>query len=104
MSERVYDKDIDEIVARPGEAFVVELAGQPGGGYVWALDIDRDDVECAEMDATDSTSSIGGSDRQRFRITPGAAGTATIVMWYGRPWESEPDERRSVRLTVRDDG
>lgn len=103
MGERVFDEDTTEISVRPGETFILELEGQPGAGYEWRIEFD-DAVDIEELDATGSAGGIGGASRQRFRLNPRHPGVRSIHLEYGRPWETKPEDRKTVTLRVIEDG
>lgn len=100
MDERVFYRDVTEINSLPGETFILELEGQPTAGYEWRLEPGDSGVDFEELDATQDADGIGGTSRQRFRIHPRFPGVSTIVLEYGRPWEIELVETKTVTLRV----
>ena len=100
MEERVFYKDVTEINSLPGETFILELQGHSTAGYEWRLELGDSGVDFEELDATRDADAIGGATRQRFRIHPRLPGVSTIVLEYGRPWEIDLVETKTVTLRV----
>jgi predicted secreted protein len=94
-----FDKDSGPIRARVGEPFAVELEAIPGAGYVWSLPHPPDTLPVVEA-TTQPGRGIGGGARQEFIFRPTTPGSATLVIEYGRPWESAPLEKVEIPVQV----
>ena len=96
----VYQQNDDEIVARVGESFTVELEGIPTAGYEWKLAQDDSKFRLVKKDYAHPGASIGGATKERFHIKASQPGSTTLTFNYKRPWESEVQETKSFRLRV----
>ena len=100
MSRRVYDQTATEIACRTGDAFELSLEALPSAGYEWRVQVDEARATVTELPAQIGGEDFGGSTRQRFRVEPLASGRTAMRLTYGRPWEAEPEEARTVRLII----
>ncbi len=90
-----------EVLATTGD-LQVELAETPTSGYRWEVEGAAPGVEQLGDDYRESPGELvaGGSGIRTFRLHAPAAGSFELAFVLRRPWESEPLERRHVRLVV----
>ena len=96
----VYQQQDDEIVARVGETFTVELESVPTAGYEWGLAQDDSRFRLVKKDYAHPGAGIGGATKERFQIEALQPGSTTLTFKYKQPWESEVLETKSFRLRV----
>jgi predicted secreted protein len=90
-----------EVRGAPGD-LKVELAETPTSGYRWEVERAVPGVEVMGDDYLESPGELvaGGSGLRTFRLHATAAGSYELAFVLRRPWESEPLERRHIRLVV----
>lgn len=94
------------LTLRVGEPTQVEFEGTPGTGAEWRFDseagfnADRIDVEALGY-GEPLNDRIGGPAMFGFRLSPLAQGIVRLDFEYGRSWEDEPWDRRSLWVYVR---
>lgn len=88
-----------------GDIVVVQLRGNPSGGYLWQL---VDTVKEAVLEALeegefvpDDPAVCGGSGVWKFRFRAVASGTTPLDFVYRRPWEEETPDSFSVIIYVK---
>jgi inhibitor of cysteine peptidase len=96
----IYYQQDNEIVVQVGEAFVVELDGNPTTGYAWELAQDNERFRLVEKDYAQPGTGVGGSTRERFQIEALKPGSTTLSFEYKRPWETEVLDKKSFSLRV----
>jgi inhibitor of cysteine peptidase len=76
-----------------GDIVVVQLRGNPSGGYLWQL---ADTVKEAVLESLgegefvpDDPNVCGGSGAWKFRFRAIASGSTPLDFAYRRPWEEE---------------
>jgi predicted secreted protein len=89
---------------RIGDIVIVQLRGNPSGGYLWEMvDTLKEDVlePLGEGEfVPDDPDVCGSSGVWKFRFRAVASGTTTIEFAYGRPWEEEVLDTFSVIIFV----
>ncbi len=100
MSAKTYGKNTNEIACRQGDAFELKLEALPSAGYEWRVEIDEAKADVHELSAEMASEAFGAGSAQRFRIEPHTSGRTTIRLIYGRPWEADPVETRTVELSI----
>jgi len=88
-----------------GDIVVVQLTGNPSGGYLWQL---ANTVKEAVLESLgegefvpDNPNVCGGSGVWKFRFRAVASGTTPLDFMYGRPWEEETSDTFSVIIFVK---
>ena len=88
-----------------GDIVVVQLRGNPSGGYLWQL---IDTVKEAVLESLaegefvpDDPDVCGGSGVWKFRFRAVASGTTPLDFVYRRPWEEETPDSFSVIIYVK---
>jgi len=88
-----------------GDIVVVQLRGNPSGGYLWQL---TDTVKEAVLESLgevefvpDDPNVCGGGGVWKFRFRAIASGTTRLDFVYGRPWEEETSDSFSVIVYVK---
>jgi predicted secreted protein len=100
MGAATYGKEARRITARRGEPFILELEGHATAGYEWRVHVpDALKVKEVEVGAP-SRGGLGAASSQRFEVEPLSPGRYRIRLEYGRSWEKEPQEVRTVDLEV----
>ena len=91
-----------EIAASVGEPFVIELEGNATTGYQWELEFDESDLKLLGDEYHPAGSGgVGSGGRHRFTHQPVAAGRASILARYKRPWEPEHLEEKKISLRIK---
>ena len=96
----VYQQQDNEIVARVGQTFVVELEGNPTTGYQWGLAEDDARFRLVKKDYAHPGAGIGAATKERFHIEALQPGSTTLTFKYKQPWEAEVLDTKSFRLRV----
>lgn len=88
-----------------GDIVVVQLRGNPSGGYLWQL---VDTVKEAVLESLEESEFVpdnpnvcGGSGVWKFRFRAVASGTTPLDFVYRRPWEEETSDTFSVIIYVK---
>ena len=85
-----------------GDTLRVRLASNPGTGYRWAQAAPTPSM----LTFIDSTfngpdgSALGAPGVQQFRFLAAQRGSATLVLVYARPWETDPASTDTVRIDL----
>jgi len=93
----------DTITMRTGDTLLLRLRSNPGTGYTWA----RDEAAADAVTLLDSTfaapatSAVGAPGEQLFRFLGQNPGSATLALYYARPWESGNPAVDSVVINLR---
>lgn len=87
-----------------GDIVLVQLRGNPSGGYLWEL-ADTFVESVLELlgegeFVPDDPDVCGGSGAWKFRFQAVASGTTTLIFVYRRPWEEEILDAFSVTIFV----
>jgi len=89
---------------RIGDIVIVQLRGNPSGGYLWEMaDILKEGVLEPSGEGEfvpDDPNVCGSSGVWKFRFRAVASGTITLDFVYGRPWEAEVLDTFSVIIFV----
>jgi len=94
------DETASLIVAQ-GQDFTVEIPSAPTTGYKWYLADLPDSLSLtSEEFRPKPAEQVGDSGWQLFHLTARDAGDFEVELTYRRPWETEPVERKSVRIKV----
>ena len=96
-----YQHQDNQISARVGETFVVELEGNPTTGYQWELSEGDDKFRLVEKDYAQPGSGIGAATRERFAIKAIEPGSTTLTFKHKRSWESEVLDTKTFRLHIK---
>ncbi len=98
-----YGKADDQIDARVGEPFVIELEGNATTGYRWRLELGDDKVRLVdEQYVGQGGGAIGAGGTHIFTVEPVARGKATIRALYKRGWDPHAAEQHEFHLDIRD--
>ena len=97
----VYQQQDDEIEARVGETFTVELEGIPTAGYQWELVQDDPRFRLVKKDYAHPGVAIGGATKERLQIEALEPGSTTLTFKYKQPWETEVLDTKSFRLRIK---
>ena len=98
-----YQQDEEEITARAGETFVIELEGNPTTGYQWELAEGDEHFRLVEKNYAQPGSGIGSATRERFVIEATKTGSTTLTFKHKRPWETEVLDTKTFRLQNKSD-
>ena len=69
-------------------------------GFQWVLKQESDVTVLSHEGIERGNPGVGGSSIQRFEFAAARAGTATLVMEYKQPWETETKERLEIEVDV----
>ena len=97
---KTYSADVSAIEASRGDAFVIELEGLPGAGYRWEAEIPAGVVRLRSRDVHPGAA-IGAASKERLTFDAVDSGETEIQLVYKRPWESEAQQTRKVRVKVK---
>ncbi|MGZ5437409.1 MAG: protease inhibitor I42 family protein [Pyrinomonadaceae bacterium] len=95
-----FQQEDNEISARAGETFIVELEGNPTTGYQWELSEGDEQFRMVEKDYAQPGSGIGAATKERFVIKALKPGSTALTFTYKRPWETEVLDTKTFRLDV----
>lgn len=95
-----YQEEEEEITARAGETFVIEIEGNPTTGYLWELAEGDEHFRLIEKDYAQPGSGIGTATKERFVIKAVKTGSTTLAFKHRRPWETEVLDTRTFRLRI----
>ncbi|MDQ6884385.1 MAG: protease inhibitor I42 family protein [Candidatus Dormibacteraeota bacterium] len=87
----------------PGDTFEVPLEGTPTGGYVWELAPGESGQPVQFLDARfvlKPGGASGANATQVFRFRATGPGQATLHFRYGRPWDSQAAQERTIAVNV----
>lgn len=93
----------DTIALRIGDTLLLRLRSNPGTGYSWA----RGEPAAEAMVLVDSsyaapaTTAVGAPGEQLFRFLGKTPGSATLGLYYSRPWETGVAPGDSVVIHLR---
>lgn len=95
------DHGSDRRVLR-GEAFTIELDGNPSAGYTWEIaEMDRRVLAPAGAPRFRPSGRLMGGGTTRFRFVAEESGETMVVLSYRRPWApAEPLQTFRVRVIV----
>jgi C1A family cysteine protease len=80
-------------------AFTLALDSNPSTGYHWAVDSSSEaEVVFKQSTYERRAFKYGAAQSQKLSFTSGRAGTAQIVIVYGRTWQKQDQEKIRVRL------
>ena len=88
-----------------GDIVVVQLRGNPSGGYLWQLvDTVKETVLQSVGEGEfvpDNPNVCGGDGVWKFRFRAVASGTTRLGFVYRRPWEEQASDSFSVIIYVK---
>jgi len=91
-----------EVALAVGEAIEISLPENPGTGYRWSVRSGGDPILGLESERFERQGSMPGRGGvHHWTFTALAAGSATIVLIYTRPWEKDVPPARTFTLKVR---
>jgi inhibitor of cysteine peptidase len=96
-----YQHHDNQISARVGETFVVELEGNPTTGYQWELSEGDEQFRLVEKDYAQPGPGIGAATKERFAIKALEPGSTTLTFKHKRSWESEVLDTKTFRLQIK---
>ncbi len=88
-----------------GEEFLITLPANPSTGYSWEADFDENYLFLRNKDFVNSKINpeiVGAGGTEVFTFAPIKAGETTIIMNYGRPWESKPSETKVFKYNIKE--
>ena len=89
----------ETVAAQIGDTIRVDLPAQAGTGYAWTATIEGDAVAPVRSE-TRPAARPGGPTREIEVYSAAAPGSARIVFFYRRPWETASGPARQVVLTI----
>lgn len=98
----IYRIGAQQIQAKVGDSFTIELEGNPTTGYEWQLSLDESKLELVEQSHQPLTGNVGGGEITRFVIKPLAAGAALIRAVYQRQWETTPAQQHDFGVYIQE--
>ena len=97
---RRYDRHTTEIRAHTGETFLLELSARTTAGYAWQVLRMPKVAELKTERTRRAGPASGAASVQEFEFHVTRVGEGTLVMSYGRHWESRASEQIDVRVVV----
>ena len=97
---RTYTSADNQIVAKDGESFVIELQGNATTGYEWELEFDTGMIKGVGQEYKPGGEGIGAGGRERFTLKALKAGETVIRALYKRPWEREAIEEKKFKVRI----
>lgn len=93
----------DTIALRVGDTLLLRLRSNPGTGYSWAQGrAATDAVTLVDSSyAAPATTAVGAPGEQLFRFLGKTPGSATLALYYSRPWETGVAPGDSVVIDLR---
>lgn len=91
------------IALEVGERATIELEANPTTGFQWAFAAEPDDAVVRVISDTyvaPATAAVGTGGQQTIVIEGVAAGSTTIELAYGRPWEADVAPAKSTSFAV----
>lgn len=87
---------------KPGEELLIALPSNPTTGYSWAATISNTAVVRGEGSSylAPGSTRMGAGGTQILAFESGRAGTATITVTYGRPWEKNVKAAKAMTFAV----
>ena len=97
--------EVDPNAMKIGDKFRIELAANSTTGYQWQIQTPTDDTVIAlassEYLDPDESAGLGAGGTQVFVFEATGVGSATILIYYLRPWEGPfPDQEFQQEITV----
>lgn len=90
-----------DIQAATGRPFEVAVEQHGGSGYLWRVEALPHAIRALDdTTALEKGDAPGAPQRRAFRFVADEAGELEIVLALKRAWESEPIERRTIRVRV----
>ncbi|MFZ0699339.1 MAG: protease inhibitor I42 family protein [Thermoplasmata archaeon] len=89
------------IETRSGEEFSITLPANPSTGYSWQIEVPAERLELLDREYVHSSHLIGAGGQETIHFRARAAGEATIVCKYLRPWEGHAAEERQFPVRIR---
>jgi predicted secreted protein len=92
---------VEAVRVKAGDAFTLRLPAVPAAGFGWQASHDGAALELLRGGVVPAPGAAPGAAAEEewvFRAL--AAGETALELSYGRPWEAEPRERRTVRVIV----
>lgn len=100
-----YTASDNNISASLGEQFTITLASNHTTGYSWSAGMITDNSQVVVLNVSYKTSEnpkIGEGGEEIWYFKAVSPGTATIKMYYARPWENEkPGQELTYTVTVK---
>jgi predicted secreted protein len=97
--ESFRDPDV-AIHVEAGQAFAIELAGNPTTGYTWCADPAPPCIRLSEQLFVLESTGIGGGGLEVFRFEAQEPGSAEVTFHYRRPWDASPRETKRFQVVV----
>lgn len=93
----------DTIALRVGDTLLLRLRSNPGTGYSWARGQAAADVVTLvdSSFAAPATTAVGAPGEQHFRFVGKTPGSATLALYYSRPWETGVAPGDSVLIDLK---
>ena len=97
---RTYTSSDNQIVAKKGEVFAIELEGNPTTGYEWQLELETGAIKSVDQEYQAAGQGLGAGGRERFRLKAIKPGDTVVRAIYKRPWEQEPIEEKKFKIHI----
>lgn len=98
---RAYGKSDQDIDARLGESFSIELDANPTTGYEWEVLFDQKVIRLVNRRYLSAPAALGASNVESFSFEPIDAGDAVLRMRYKRRWEQTPIEEVIFHIHIK---
>jgi predicted secreted protein len=95
-----YEGTETTIQVRAGTTFVLALDAHPTAGYTWQATMDDRYLALEDRQFEPGASAPGAAGRERLVFRALQAGRCELQLAYGRPWEKEARERRTVTVEI----
>ena len=83
-----------------GQKFTIDLEAVPGGGYVWSIAQNPNDLELIGQGVLSISKEIGGNSIQRFTLSAHRPGIFSLVFELKRSWEKQPVKTAEFTIHV----
>ena len=95
----VHTLDEHNIVAGFRDLLNIQVEGHGATGYLWDIEYDTDRVRVIEHNFIPNQSAFGAGGKESFVLEPVATGDTDIKFVLSAPWEEEPAEVHTIKLT-----
>lgn len=89
-----------------GKDFLITLPANPSTGYSWEAQFDKNYLSLRSKDFVNDKVSepmVGVGGTEVFTFAPIKAGETTVLMGYGRSWESKPAETKVFKYIIKEE-
>jgi predicted secreted protein len=95
-----FDDPAQVISVSVGQAFAIDLGGNPTTGYTWSAKIDGRYLELTSKGFRTGTKGVGAGGWESFELKALKAGKTEITFEYRRPWGGEPRDSKRFQVEI----